>query len=282
MNSVRDLAVIHLVRASNDLGVLSAFLVSYEKYSAGHAHQLTFLLKGFAGGLPQSVSDLLDRFPHKRVMCPDYGYDIGSYIYASNRIREPLVLFTNSYCVLQADKWLAKFLNAYHQPRVGMVGASGSWESLSSTMLNARSAVSGSILRDGFSKAKALTVGLPLLLMFPAFPNYHIRTNGFLVARKDFLAIRPALMRTKLDAWLFESGRKSMTRRMRERGLEALVVGKDGSYYLPEEWSRSMTFWQSHQENLMIKDNRSIAYDCGSESLRARLYTCAWNCTVQP
>jgi hypothetical protein len=281
MNSARDVAVIHLVRASNDPAALLAFLVSYEKYSAGHAHKLTFLLKGFPRELPQSVSDLLDRFPHARVICPDFGYDVGSYLYASNRISEPLMLFTNSYCVLQADDWLAKFLNAYQQPGIGIVGATGSWESISSTMLNARSAVTGSILRGGFSKAKTLAVGLPLRLMFPAFPNYHIRTNGFLVARKEFLAIRPALMRTKLDAWLFESGRKSMTRRMHERGREALVVGKDGSCYLPEEWSRSMTFWQSQQENLLIKDNRSIVYDRGSESLRARLYTCAWNCTAQ-
>jgi hypothetical protein len=126
-------------------------------------------------------------------------------------------------------------------------------------------------------KGKALAVGLPLLALFPTFPNVHLRTNGFLLARENFLRMRPRMIRTKLDAWLFESGRNSMTQQMLRRGLEVLVVGRNGSVYAPDEWGQSVTFWQHKQENLLIQDNRTAAYEQGNEEFRAKRVACAWN-----
>jgi len=280
MSAAADTAVIHLVRAGNDLDALSQFLASYESCPAGAAHRLIFLLKGFDGKLPQGVAALLDRTPHTRIYCPDRGYDIGSYFYVAERIEEPFVLFTNSFSVLQGSQWLSKFLNAYNRRGVGLVGATGSWQSRSSAFFNSRFTAVGPPACGLFSKGKALALWLPLRALFPAFPNVHIRTNGFLLARKDFLAMRPTLMRTKIDTWLFESGRRSLTMRVLRRGLSVLVVGRDGSVYRPEEWPRSGTYWQFKQENLLIQDNRTIAYEKGDANLQAQRCQSAWNCTT--
>jgi hypothetical protein len=271
-----DTAVFHLVRAGTELDALLRFLASYERFSAGCPHRLVFLLKGFSQGLPPPLNRLLSAVPHTKLDCPDRGFDLGSYFLAAERVSEPLVMFTNSFSVLLGDDWLAKFLNAYNRPRVGLVGATGSWESLSSEYLDRCFDAPRSRFRGLVAKGKGLAAGLPLLALFPPFPNVHLRTNGFLVARRDFLTMRPRMMRTKLNAWLFETGRNSMTRQVLGRGLDVLVVGRDGSAYGPGEWPQSNTFWQSTQENLLIHDNRTTAYERGTKEFQAKRSEAAW------
>ncbi len=273
---VADTAVFHLVRAGTDFEVLLRFLASYERFPSGAPHRLVFLLKGFPPQLPARLTRLLDGVPHAELRCPDRGFDLGSYFYGSARVEEPLAMFTNSFSELLADRWLAKLLDAHGQPRVGVVGATGSWESLSSECLHPRICASASMFDAALARGKALAVGVPLLALFPRFPNVHLRTNGFLLARRDFIAMRPRLLRTKLDAWLFESGRHSMTRQVLRRGLDVRVVGRDGSAYRPDDWMHSLTFWRSRQENLLIHDNRTIAYDLADPALRAKRSEAAW------
>lgn len=267
MKAKSDIAVVHLVRAGNPLEVLKRFLDSYLLRPSGVDHNLTFLLKGFGAKLPKDVSELLDSAPHNRVYCPDKGYDVGSYFYAAERLFEPFMLFTNSFSVLHGDDWLSKFRNAYDRPGVGLVGATGSWESITIDSPGDRL----------LAAATAIVVTPLLRVLFPPFPNAHVRTNGFFLARSDFLHMRPRHMRTKLDAWRFESGRSSMTRQTLRRGMGVLVVGKDGSVYRPEQWSESRTFWQSKQENLLIHDNRTMAYERGSADFQAKKFRSAWN-----
>lgn len=261
------IAVVHLVRAANAPAALRRFLDSYLECLAGLPHELVFVLKGFSPQLPAEVAELMDRVPHRQIHCRDEGYDIASYFYAAERLAEPLLLFINSFSVLQADQWLSKLHSAYQESGGGVVGASGSWESMS--LDSSR----GGLLQ----RVRELALSAPLRTLFPRFPNPHLRTNGFLLARIDFLAMRPGLMRTKLGAWLFESGRNSMTRQVLRRGRKVLVVGRDGSVFPPEEWSQSRTFWQSKQENLLIQDNRTLAYQEGDADLQARRYTSAWD-----
>lgn len=267
MRGSSNIAVVHLVRAANPTTALQRFLDSYIEYPAGMSHKLVFLLKGFSTQLPADVSEQLDRVQHSKLYCVDQGYDITSYFYAAERISEPLVLFINSFSIFLAAQWLSKLQRAYTQENVGLVGATGSWESI------APESTGVGLLKS----AKSVALSLPLLLLFPAFPNPHIRTNCFLLARNDFLAMRPILIRSKLDAWLFESGRNSMTRQMLRRGHEVLIVGRNGFQYRPTEWARSLTFWQSQQENLLVHDNRTMAYQDGSPEFKARRNQSAWN-----
>lgn len=265
-SSGRDIAVVHLVRAANEPAVLARFLTSYLECPAGLPHRLVFLLKGFGSELPAQISQLVERVPHRKIHCRDAGYDISSYFHAAAQLVEPLVFFINSFSVVQGERWLSKLSCAYERSGAGLVGATGSWESMSFD------AAQGGRLR----KVMAVTCTVPLRALFPPFPNPHLRTNAFFLARKDFLAMQPRFMGSKLGAWLFESGRNSMTRQVLRNGRNVLVVGRDGSSYQPPEWSRSRTFWQSSQENLLIHDNRTFAYQNGDAHFRASREESAW------
>jgi hypothetical protein len=273
-----EIAIIHLVRAGTGASVLAEFVDSYLRHSAGHDHNLVFLLKGFPRNLPGDVSAILDRSPHSRIVCPDNGFDIGSYYYAAERVTERVVMFLNSFSTIQGDSWLLKLVQASSEPGVGLVGASGSWESMVSTLLDAPQAGGHEYSGRRFSRLKAQILGLPLRIFFPAFPNPHVRSNAFMLLRDDFLSMRPPRMRCKLQAWLFESGRSSMTRQILRRGLRVMVVGRNGMAYRIANWSKSGTFWQAQQENLLIHDNRSLAYSCADATVQARLCRMAWIC----
>jgi hypothetical protein len=105
--------------------------------------------------------------------------------------------------------------------------------------------------------------GHPLarLLHFPLFPNPHIRSNGFMLRRADFLAARHSPIRDKLDACEVESGADSLTSQLRRRGLRAILVDRSGAGYDVDSWWRSKTFRLGDQRGLLMSDNRTRDYD---------------------
>ncbi|CCB65056.1 hypothetical protein [Hyphomicrobium sp. MC1] len=97
---------------------------------------------------------------------------------------------------------------------------------------------------------------------FPAFPNPHIRTNGFLVARHLFLkCLGDDIPRTKPAAYAFESGPNSLTQKLLTDGLRALIVGRDGKTFDLDTWKTSETFRLGTQRNLLFLDNQTRAFD---------------------
>ena len=109
---------------------------------------------------------------------------------------------------------------------------------------------------------------------FAGFPNPHIRSNGFMVARSRILEFAPERIRTKLDACAFESGPNSLTSRIRRDGLEALVVDDKGVGYPVHEWWRSQTFRLGNEENLLLSDNQSRSFqrmDSGAKATHMRI-----------
>jgi hypothetical protein len=111
---------------------------------------------------------------------------------------------------------------------------------------------------------------------FPPFPNYHIRTNAFMIRRDTLLKLRVSRFRTKVDAWRFESGRHSMTRQVLAMGLRPLVVGRDGLAYEKERWFESGTFRSKGQENLLVADNRTGEYDAATAEQRELMSRRVW------
>ena len=73
-----------------------------------------------------------------------------------------------------------------------------------------------------------------------------------------------------------EGGTRSLTRQVRDRGLETLVVGRDGAAYSPDRWMQSATFRSGDQENLLIADNRTRHYQEGGRLTRYGLAWLAW------
>ena len=213
---------------------IGRFVASFHRYAAACDFNLYVIFKGFPNGTERARAvSLFGQLKHAAIFTGDESFDIGAYAEAATQIAEQSVCFLNTNAEILCDDWLLKLASNLEQPGVGLVGATGSYESL----------------RD-------------LDPRFPGFPNIHIRSNAFMIDRDLFSAIaRQFTLTDKLDAFLFESGPNSMTRQVQSRGLQTLVVGRDGQGYSPDSWPRSNTFRQHGQANLLIGDNQTRHFE---------------------
>ncbi len=306
MSANAKLAVLHLVRKANGQEPLARFLDSYRAHRAGAEHEVVLVLKGFVSEAESApfvalAADVTDR----SLAVDDRGYDIGAYRAAAERVAHRTLCPLNSFSIILADDWLRSLCAAHSEARVGLAGATGSWAS-PHTALRYELGLGGPYVAAMGDRARSLqrmrelTEASPAdpapqraavhalatarsmwvrAIDFPPFPNYHVRTNGFVVDREVLLRARVGALHDKLDAWRFESGRGSLTRQVEAVGLRAVLVGRDGRAYDRGEWPRSQTFWQGEQENLLIADNQTESYRRADSELRAVLSGFAWGAT---
>lgn len=239
MRSDATIAVCYLVRAADSgfEAALERFATSYRQYSAGIDHQLYVAFKAFnTPSEREHAHSLLSSIPYTPLDVDDEGFDIGTYATIARRTREPLICFLNTHTEILCEHWLAKLAGVIGLNGAGLAGATGSLESMQSDLQPAGS--------------------------FPGFPNIHLRTNAFIIARELFCAVTDGVaFRTKFDAHSFESGPQSMTRKILERGLQVFVVGRNGRGYSPRWWPSSETFRQGAQANLLAADNQTRVYE---------------------
>jgi hypothetical protein len=182
------------------------------------------------------------------IVTTDDRYDIGAYLDSARQLSQKTICFLNTYSELRSQHWLAKLATNFDQPGVGLVGASGSFQSLSGYDPN-----------------------------IPEFPNPHIRSNAFMIDRELFCAIASGLDLTeKRNAFLFESGPDSMTRQIMRAGLKALIVGKNGRGYAPIWWPFSDTYRQGVQHNLLVADNVTRHFDSMTWSAKHAIAVSTW------
>jgi hypothetical protein len=254
-----EIVVVHLVWAPLGAGMLAEFLSAYSAHTAGVEHRLAVIFNGFEGdGDPRraEVEQLLAGVDYEPLTMPDPVSDLTAYRDAAARIDARTLCFLNSYSRPRVDRWLAMLLEPLRDSGVGLTGSGGSHESLYS--------------------AAPFWLRRRRKPDFPPFPNAHLRTNGFALSRELALSLDWPPTRSKLDAWRLESGKRSITRQVLERGLQALVVGCDGAAYPPERWPRSATFRGGDQSNLLISDNRTQEYDQADTARRRRLSAMTW------
>jgi len=300
---VADLAVVHLVRRQNGIAPFERFLSSLRAHSAGTAYELVVLFKGFGRERMGHYERALGDIPHRRLFVPDRGYDIGAYFGAARRLDYPRYCFLNSHSRILVDGWLEKLNRGSVEPGVGLVGATGSWQSIAGgyTREQVRIQSLPPVRRFSERVLRALNDrrpgamaqrGMRALLAvagiwrprrdFLPFPNFHLRTNAFVATREVLHRIRVWPMRTKLSVYKFESGKDSLTNQVCQLGLRVLVVGRDGKSYDPEQWHLSNTFWQSREENLLVADNQTENYLAAGAEKRAELAQYAWGNFARP
>lgn len=152
----RSVAVCYLLRRGNADRFFAAFLKSLRRYPAGMPYRPALIQKGFAPGF---IHPLTMSWPTPDGCAPevfevsDEGFDLTAYRKVAQVIDAPMLMFFNSYSRVLAADWLIKLFSAAKSlgPR-SVVGASGSWESLGEHMV---------------------------------FPNVTLRTNAFLIERKN-------------------------------------------------------------------------------------------------
>jgi hypothetical protein len=251
VRSGRSTAVCFLARgaAKGWQASLSRFVISYRRFAAGAEHTLCVLFKGFTSAADyDEAREMFVDVAHEPIDLADDSFDIGAYLEVSRMLEQDQVLMLNTHSELLAPDWLRKLDANLALPGVGLVGATGSYE---------------------LSPLALCRVGQK--------PNIHIRSNAFMLDRCLLLELAGSdVIRSKEDAWQFESGPDGLTRRVQARGLETLVVGRNGRGYSPRFWPRSETYRQGTQENLLIADNQTRAYITWPQPQKQAMSFSAW------
>lgn len=290
----KELCVVHLVRASNGIEPFRRFLESYRENSGGIEYDLLIVFKGF--GQPQETAkyqELLIPFRHATLEVSDEGFDITVYFAVLRRHSEQYryLCFLNSNSVILDCDWLRKLHENISKPGVGLVGATGSWHShrgsvplwnlpLTIAKEHCRVHQESGVFERGISAIMEAWRQSTFLMAFYLFPNYHLRTNAFMISSELMKTLKCPPMKTKVDTYRFESGKKGLTSQIIKMGKRVIVVGKDGVGYEKECWNESMTFWQYEQENLLVADNQTRDYQEGSQERRNYLSFVAWGKTT--
>ncbi len=271
-----DLCVVHLVRAKNTIEPFAHFLQSYKDNRGGMEHDLLFVFKGFHGDeCPPEYDDALRGFPHRKFFVNDFGFDIRAYFSVARAYNYKFFCFLNSFSTLLDRDWLVKLYSHLSRKNIGLVSATGSYESPYSNILREQQhdeRINGSVSR----RLRRYLARTAYRFAYDPYPNYHVRTNGFMISRDVMSKIHSGLILTKENAHRFESGRKSLTKQVLRMNLKVLVIGKNGTAYEKEDWCSSGTFRQGEQNNLLIADNQTSAYLHASPDLKSKLARLAW------
>ena len=295
---MESLGVVYLYRYAEGANPARRFLKSYGEFPAGITHDFHVIFKGFPDR--QSLihaQSLFADVPINAVELADIGYDIGSYLEAAKVVGNERLIFLNTFSRILVPNWLVYFDRASRRPDVGVVGATGSWQSntsgyerhLAARMRQIR-ALPGGKSKDGPRPAENLLIRkrrlrayvvapfryLYCYAEFGRFPNPHIRTNAFMIERNRFLSLNFPSFTVKSDVYKFESGRRSMTKQLLSQGLSPVVVDRAGKVHEIANWKSSSTFWMNNQINLVIADNRTLDYEEGNEEFRSFLEHSAW------
>ena len=192
-------------------------------------------------------------------------------------VNEKWVCFLNSHSKLRAPNWLKILHDAANEPHIGVVGATGSWSTWS--------------FRNPCWKLNIVCIlQYPVRLIMQVykhikyhkrynhFPNFHIRSNAFLLKRVLFSEYCRSIEipRTKSDTHMLESGRNGLSMFIQSKGLGLRVCGADGLSYKPSDWRNSRTFRIPQQTNLLVEDNQTRNYDNAGRYLKQRLEFASW------
>jgi len=302
--------LVYLARASNDPGLLTRFAENLRRLPTGTDYELVLAMKGFSAvEAERNLKDLADLCPVGMVLA-DEGLDLGAYFSVAAHVERERYCFLNSYSSPLVEGWLEKLDAALELPGAGMVGATGSWASVPSWIAYSQhmpSAYRGLLPEprvarrhflaielersgeDERAPADALRTRLRTLRELPGqiarfqrFPAYHLRTNAFMITGELLRRLNLRAVRGKMDAYVLENGRSSLTRQVQRIGLRTLVVDRAGAVYDHEHWDRSRTLWQGDQEGLLVADNQTLAYERGSAERRRLLSAFAWGRRADP
>ena len=291
-------ALCHLARKANGIEPFDRFISSYEQHGAGVDHDLVIIFKGFGG--PEELEPYRRRLrghAFEELQVPDDGLDLGAYFAAARELDQERLCFVNSFSRVLANGWLGHLDAALSQEGTGLVGATGSWASHRSaatyllglggsyrTLLGPRSLGKSALAsvaaepagRQRFRKLHAAANIPRELLLYPSFPDPHIRSNAFLVFRELFMSVKSRSLMSKPGAYSFEAGRRSMTRQVLDRGFDARIVDATGESSLPGDWPELECYWQGSQRALLVADNQTLLYGAAPLSTRQVLSAFAW------
>jgi hypothetical protein len=270
------IGVIHLVREENGELPIQDFIESYKKFSSGLPHEVVFIMKDYSNfEVLRTHKRLLDSICSEIIVIDqNIGRDIGAYFFAIENLNYDYFCFLNSFTIISHGNWLKHLFEPLLSPEVGIVGFSGSYESIASS----------SLLKFFFNPEKSkrynffdIKTFFRTLKHYPLYPNPHIRTNGFIASRRLLLSVVwPNDFYEKEPLHQFESGRTGLSSQIKKRGLSLVLVDKSGNRYPDKFWRGMKGFRIKLQEDLLFSDNRTLEFLKASKEERKWLSLTSW------
>ena len=214
------IAVVYLSWLPYGIKHFQNFIESYILNTPDSDHDLIIAFNGLAKKHSEPLKNYLDILAdknlHAKTISFKSGQDLDIYDQIAKSEKYSFFLFLNTYSIIQNSKWLEIFRNSI-SPEIGIIGATGSFSSYL-TAINRKTYVDLFSSNTFFSKYNSLKYFLKLNFiygkLFKYFPNPHIRTNAFLIKRELFLKITKPQFNSKIDAYIFENGKNSMTNQL--------------------------------------------------------------------
>tara|TARA_Y100000768_G_C23962613_1_gene676161 strand:+ start:388 stop:1212 length:825 start_codon:yes stop_codon:yes gene_type:complete len=249
---------------------LKRFISAYTKFNSGEKHEILICFKGF------SNYEEIKKF--KKIINFEFieffekneknDYDIGSYFRIADAYKDRLILFLDTHTRMNCNNWLRIFLENYSEKR--LIGATGSFASISSQFLR--------LYYSQYSKFQQIRWGLNHLKKFKLFPNPHLRTTAFLIKGLDLMQLNfdKTKFIKKIETNYFESGRKSLTIQLQNKGFEIGIVNSDNKFFDIRTWRQSDTYCLGEQSKLIFVDNRTDEYKNASKEQKIKMNSLFW------
>ena len=210
---------------------------------------------------------------------PDSGFDLGSHYLVARQNPDVILIFMSASSQATCPNWLYLLASPFTQSHIGAVGCLLSFESIRDSYLESvRTRIKSkfSLKLTDFELATAiaremniskiqmqlgpfgnyaarLLAKLSFYLLrnkeplnysgsFPAFPNPHLRTTGFAVRANLLLLTFDRYPQYKHEAFQYESGYSSFSRRIVNLGYRVLHCDYDGNYEDFDQVSKPTSF----------------------------------------
>jgi hypothetical protein len=136
ISSYSPIAVVYLARRADGLEAPRRFFESYRAHIAGEPHDLVIVFKGFSPAETALVETrkIFSPLAYQTLESDDNGIDITAYQLAAEHLDHRYLCLLNTFSEIACDEWLSKLMTHLRCESVGLVGATGSYESLSSSM----------------------------------------------------------------------------------------------------------------------------------------------------
>lgn len=269
---MKKIAVLYLCRKDNNKDSFFNFLNSYKSFESGIEHDFYIILKGYKESDDISwIKSELKNIDYSFIYCIDKGFDIYAYFYSSKKVKNKYVMFINSFSQINCDDWLFNLFTRLSESTI-CVGCSGSWESLSSTFYYKRIYHCTNYLKKIFNAF----IYLFLRIIFPKFPNIHLRTNSFIINRKFFIEYNlKRAFKFKVQAWHFESGRRSLTNFIKSKNKNFGIVDKNANFYDENNLNKSNVYAKLNESTALIIDNQILSFgSLNLEQKKIKSYLC--------
>jgi len=287
-----DSCVLYCFTWRDPISYLEDFLISFKKFEPEN-YQLLILIKiGRRVELMDNIRTMVEAKSLQRckiIECEDVGFDIATFINITKSENHEIFVWITASSEITRKTWLSELTLPIQRGESFVCGSMASNESLSSGIFNRLSDSAEKRMLKMFNKGAfhsdysfinqavlffraALAVAYCLIhpirilqykILFPSFPNPHLRTTGIAIQKSFFETLDIKTPYRRIPTLAFESGKSSISI-LSNIGMKQPIVVVNNAYcslYDPaaKETFRSTSHYvppviDRHFKNFLVKE----------------------------